>query len=554
MSDSSEWVLPPPDDSSSDGFEGEDAWEERLSALDGPGHEVSFGPEVRGEIIPAPISLDVVTAHATVRVAGPRGRLDAPLAACLAYVRGAVAVNEDLEAHPQLLRAVAPCAKLLGSDLWELVPERSRPRAVLRIGGARTTAPDHSTLLAVQLRGLRRWALGPDKSCVMQKEGEALFVPPDVVRSDVLDGVAVDSYALTEASIAPQWAALDAARPRLARLLLDRLPARIRCLLPRLPVDLPPAVVESQDPLYALRRREVLSVAEFRLEVIPRQLPLIICDLPLAPGLGLAFEVLRDELPPALRVPVKLGGRAAGDAAVGDIFEGIEAGRDVYMADVSIANYFPWLFRHFRCPRYGLHCFSHRTRQGNFARDNTPSLFVGAAGSGSALHCDQLSTHFWMFLAEGRKAWTTFHPDDVELLGYEWDEEEQIRRFPPLAELESDPGAREKLHCARRLDFVLEEGELLFIPANTPHQVRNLTRTVSVSANFWDQTNLADALRKLEAKLARSERPALRRLHSALAEVDWPDITDDLTIKDDGHFPDHAGLVDARPMRFQTGS
>ena len=91
--------------------------------------------------------------------------------------------------------------------------------------------------------------------------------------------------------------------------------------------------------------------------------------------------MLQDVLPTDLRVPVKAGGRAAGEAPAGEVLQRISAGEDVYMADVSIANYFPWLFRSLRCPRYALHCFAHRTRLRNFAADNTPSLFVGAEGA-----------------------------------------------------------------------------------------------------------------------------------------------------------------------------
>jgi len=45
-----------------------------------------------------------------------------------------------------------------------------------------------------------------------------------------------------------------------------------------------------------------------------------------------------------------------------------------------------------------------------------PSLFVGAAGTCSSLHVDQWHGHFWMVMVAGRKRWTLFHPDDIEML------------------------------------------------------------------------------------------------------------------------------------------
>merc|ERR1712080_143129 len=73
---------------------------------------------------------------------------------------------------------------------------------------------------------------------------------------------------------------------------------------------------------------------------------------------------------------------------------------------------------------------------------------------------------------------------------------------------------------------------------DTPHEVRNLTPTVAVAANYWDQVNIAPALEQMEAKLAHLE-PAgaryanLEGLRAALHEIDWPCLDEDLDSVDD---------------------
>ncbi len=44
---------------------------------------------------------------------------------------------------------------------------------------------------------------------------------------------------------------------------------------------------------------------------------------------------------------------------------------------------------------------------------------------------------------------------------------------------------------------VLEAGELLFVPRESPHAVENLGTTVAVSGNFVDDTNVAHVARHL---------------------------------------------------------
>ena len=173
-----------------------------------------------------------------------------------------------------------------------------------------------------------------------------------------------------------------------------------------------------------------------------------------------------------------------------------------------------------------------------------------------------MCSNFWMFLGEGTKRWICFHPEDAPLLSPRWDDPEQIDRFPSLAELEADEQSAASLREARRLEFELQAGEVLYIPHNTPHEVTNLAATCAVSANYLDQTNVELALAQGAAKLERREpgsarHASLQAMMAALGEVEWPALADDLNARGGGeegsgapvgHFAAHERLRCSRPV------
>jgi hypothetical protein len=323
-------------------------------------------------------------------------------------------------------------------------------------------------------------------------------------------------------------------------------------------------LVSEADPAYRVERVHFssLSVADFRRHVHDeRRTPLIITGLGphIAPG-GFCEASLRRVLPDGLGLPV----RGHGTLAAADFFRRFHAGDAVYVADVPVARHCPWLFNEFSVPRYFLHCYSHRTRRALSIAYDTPAFFVGAASTASGLHVDQMRSNFWMYVGEGYKHWITFHPDDAPLLSPAWDDAEQIDRFRPLAQLGADAAAAAAMGRARRLEFTLCEGETLYIPRGTPHEVTNLCATAAVSANFIDGSNLHETLTQGRAKLQRrdagSERARnLRGMLDALDEIDFPELDDDVAAEERaplpgeqmvGSFPLHERLKSSRPVQL----
>lgn len=100
-------------------------------------------------------------------------------------------------------------------------------------------------------------------------------------------------------------------------------------------------------------------------------------------------------------------------------------------------------------------------------------MYLGAAGTGSALHQDVLQTHAWLALIQGNKRWVQYAPDDFT--------REEGKVFDAFGD-----GAIEEDERRGRVRWTAEvgAGDVMFVPSLWWHQVENLTPTISITANF----------------------------------------------------------------------
>jgi hypothetical protein len=106
------------------------------------------------------------------------------------------------------------------------------------------------------------------------------------------------------------------------------------------------------------------------------------------------------------------------------------------------------------------------------------AVFIGPAGSLSALHRDYWNTHAYLSQIRGRKRAMLFSPEDsVFLYGGQVDPEQpDFERFPLF-------------DCATAYECIIEPGDTLLIPANWLHHVRGLEKSITVSRNFFNDSN-----------------------------------------------------------------
>lgn len=193
----------------------------------------------------------------------------------------------------------------------------------------------------------------------------------------------------------------------------------------------------------------------------------------------------------------------------------------MYMYDVSLRQRLPGLLYggHLRLPRHVQHCYLRKTRHTHAFSASWPTLFLGGDTTSSSLHLDQWHGHFWMYVVYGEKRWTLYHPDDTHLLYPSWDGGGLYPTFPTPAELAADPVAYPLYPRARKTEVRLRAGELLFVPAGTPHHVENLRDTLAVAGNFLDDSNYEQALAEMRVMGLRDA--AVAAAADALDEMDF---------------------------------
>lgn len=267
---------------------------------------------------------------------------------------------------------------------------------------------------------------------------------------------------------------------------------------------------KSENCLKGVPRRKAseLSYLEFLRDYASKGIPVVITGLALT-----ATPWTMDHLRRAIggrKAPVKkavaesvLWARLedAGEMTISDFIDQMQEGKSTsYIHDWGLSSQCDELLSELTMPKYFIGDVLQFLPAGSMYRDSWPSLFLGPKGTESALHIDAFRSNFWMALFEGRKRWVFFHPEDWALL------------YPVFANGGLDPVFQVDLKAsvaeqkdrfplfqrARCYECVLEAGEILFVPAGSPHYVENLSHTVAISANYIDLSNFDAACRELE--------------------------------------------------------
>jgi histone arginine demethylase JMJD6 len=163
-----------------------------------------------------------------------------------------------------------------------------------------------------------------------------------------------------------------------------------------------------------------------------------------------------------------------------------------YLRDWVFENAAPELTADYALPSYLLSLMD-----GVPAAPTLRWIYMGPAGSATALHADVLATSAWNALFWGTKRWLMFPPEQGALL-----EPGRLYAFPPGQEDVPMPEDARPLACVQR------PGEIVFMPSGWWHQVYNVTPTLSLTENFVSENNLPAVLAQLAPLGERGRRIA----------------------------------------------
>mmetsp|Transcript_22013 Transcript_22013/g.53273 ORF Transcript_22013/g.53273 Transcript_22013/m.53273 type:complete len:495 (-) Transcript_22013:80-1564(-) len=145
-----------------------------------------------------------------------------------------------------------------------------------------------------------------------------------------------------------------------------------------------------------------------------------------------------------------------------DDFEPVE-GTLLGLFDWSLQKACPEVLeKHFVVPKYLAQDYLQRVPHHidvNY-RDVWPSLFIAIDGGYGGTHRDVFGSGFWMYVMEGAKEWVIV--DSTEGLNFFGSDKPRVRQYHD----------------------VVQKGQLLIIPGNRWHQVRNRGNTVTLAGNF----------------------------------------------------------------------
>ncbi len=258
---------------------------------------------------------------------------------------------------------------------------------------------------------------------------------------------------------------------RLVIYLLKRMWQKQKCKLVWMPID-------------SVERRHNLSFDEFVQKYALVGKPVIITDAMKdwkAPTKW-NFDFFRSECG-STNVKVKEDNMTAFDEQITiadyiDYMTSHDSNRRIYLANWFISNH-PQLLDDYHEPIYFPNWLSRLPRKllRKYELDN-PELFIGHQDTSVGLHKDPINGCAWLGMIKGRKKIVLFTPDQEELL-YDGKVDvfnPDLEKFPLYAK--TNP-----------VEVILEPEEILYIPPNWWHHVKNLEDSIALGSLIVNEWN-----------------------------------------------------------------
>ncbi|GAB1537677.1 cupin-like domain-containing protein [Scytonema sp. NUACC21] len=194
---------------------------------------------------------------------------------------------------------------------------------------------------------------------------------------------------------------------------------------------------------------------------------------------------------------------------IADYIDYLEAGdtdKSLYLFDFHMFEH-PELYKDFTVPEYCNNLLENLPEKlfNQYGFQQYIYLIIGRKESSIGLHIDSFCTQGWLAAIYGRKKFILIPPDQEKFV-YDG----KVNAFNP--DLEKHP-----LYAnATPVEFILNPGEILYIPSMWWHQAENLDTTIALGFNTVNEWNLEMVL-----NAASQANPIIGNLLGLLLEFSW---------------------------------
>jgi hypothetical protein len=247
----------------------------------------------------------------------------------------------------------------------------------------------------------------------------------------------------------------------------------------------------------SVERRRQLSHREFLREYAKANRPVIITDaLGNWPALGKWTPGFFAARSPRKRIKFKDGSELLMKEFIDRVSVSSAANPAPYWTNAPLDEHFPDLMGdidprlvYFE-PNWGARRYLHKGMQASLQRGATIEIYIGGeGGSFPILHWDGLSTHAFLMQIYGRKRYYVWPPEDTPFMYAS----EETPNVSPIRDVQNPDLEKYPLFAKAHLSsFVLEPGEMLFMPSRWWHTAKMLTPSITLSINTVNSSNWAN--------------------------------------------------------------
>jgi len=275
-----------------------------------------------------------------------------------------------------------------------------------------------------------------------------------------------------------------------------------------------------------IERRTKLSGEEFMREYAMKNRPVVISDaLEGWPAPGKWTPEFFAERYPAKAMKFRDGSEMTMAEFIARVLHSTPEHPAPYWINAPLLDHFPELIAdidsrlpYFQ-PNWGARHYLDRAMNAQLHRGSMIELYIGGRGGEFPIvHWDGLSSHAFLMQIYGRKRYYAWPPSDSEFMYAQGDPP----NISPVRDIEHPDLEKYPLFAKAHLTtFVLEPGEMLFVPSRWWHTAKMLTASITLSINTWNRSNWRGLIEDMTRKTRLSRRVLKRAYLVAATASNW---------------------------------